>query len=343
MDINNVNLEDYILPPEWFPHEATWLSWLHNKETWPRHILEKALPAYEEFIFHLAQDEKVRINCPLSAIDTIHTRLSNCGVAVENVELFAHQTNDSWCRDHGPDFLINSKQSSKIVLDWQYNCWGEKYPPFTCDNEIPLQVANALKLPSLSIPMVLEGGSFDVNGEGVLLTTASCLLNRNRNPSFSKEKIEHFLRGYLRQDEVIWLPEGIAGDDTDGHIDDIARFVSSNQIVMASTHKKDENFEILQRNKSIIEAGYNERFEVIDLPMPKKMLVDDVLVPASYCNFYIANNKVIVPTFNDPNDSEALAILRCCFPERDIVGVDSSNLIYGLGSFHCLSKHEPVV
>lgn len=334
-------LDQFWLPPEWYPHEATWLSWLHNKETWPFHILKSALPKYLEFIYHLSKDEKVRINTDLSHQDLILEYLLKEGVNMANVELFIHPTNDSWCRDHGPDFLLKKNGSKKLVLDWIYNCWGEKYPPFDLDNKIPHKIAESLGVGKVNIPMVLEGGSFDVNGEGVLLTTKSCLLNKNRNPLLTKDQIEANLKKYLCQNEVIWLEEGVIGDDTDGHIDDISRFVSARNILTCVTSKKDENYYSLHRNKRFLECNYTNRFEIVELPLPEKMIIDNVVVPASYANFYIANNKVIVPIFGDVNDQEALNIINDCFPEREVIGIDSSKIIYGLGSFHCLSKQEP--
>jgi agmatine deiminase len=336
-----VNLDGFELPPEWCPHEATWLSWLHNSATWPKSIFREVLPVYKEFIAFLACDEKVCLNIKPNSGEFVHQQLVLAGVNMSNIELFEHHTNDSWCRDYGPDFLVNYNSKKKLVLDWKYNSWGGKYPPFLDDNLIPEKIAEVLSLPRLSIDMVLEGGSFDVNGEGVLLTTESCLLNINRNPRFSKKEIEKKLKHYLRQKEVVWLKQGIVGDDTDGHVDDIARFVSKDQILVGATHPKDENYSVLSGNKSFLLDNYKERFELIDLPMPSKLLVEGVLTPASYCNFYIANNKVIVPIFNDPNDKEALSILAECFPTREVIGLNSSKIIYGLGSFHCLSKQEP--
>jgi len=341
--MRNINLNNYQLPAEWCEHEATWLSWLFNEETWPSNILKEAFPQYLAFIKHLALDEKVRINIQPNSFSKIKEILFLADVNLANIELFGHSTNDCWCRDYGPDFLISDIDQSKIVLDWKYNCWGEKYPPFDADNAIPQRIAKVLGLDNIKIDFVLEGGSYDANGSGVLLTTESCLLNRNRNPSLSKTEIEGYLEKYLKQNEIIWLPEGIVGDDTDGHVDDIARFVSSNKIVVGDTHNKDENYSILKRNKVILENNYEGRFDVISLPMPNKLIVDNVLVPASYCNFYIANKKVIVPIFDDPNDQEALSILGQCFPDREIIGLESNKIIYGLGSFHCLSKQEPKI
>ena len=193
---------------------------------------------YVSFVKTLALDEIVRINVGVDSIQKVRETLLSANVNLLNVELFSHPTNDAWCRDYGPDFLVNQVTQRKLILDWKYNCWGEKYPPFHLDNEIPKEIGNALNLDCLKIDFVLEGGSFDVNGDGALLTTESCLLNKNRNPHLSKSQIEICLKKYLKQEEVIWLKEGIIGDDTDGHVDDVARFVSSNQILVASTHSQ---------------------------------------------------------------------------------------------------------
>ena len=341
--MNDIDLANYFLPPEWFEHEATWLSWLFNEQTWPSTLLNEAIAEYVFFVKKLALDEIVRINVDVNSMQKVRETLLSADVNLLNVELFSHPTNDAWCRDYGPDFLINFATQKKLIIDWEYNCWGEKYPPFHLDNQIPKEISKALNLDSLKVNFVLEGGSFDVNGEGVLLTTESCLLNKNRNPNLSKSQIETYLKKYLKQENIIWLKEGITGDDTDGHVDDLARFVSSNQIVVASTHSQDENYSLLCENKEILDKVYNGSFEIIELPMPNKILVNRVVVPASYCNFYIANKKVIVPIFDDPNDQEALAILEECFPDREVIGLNSNNIIYGLGSFHCLSKQEPKI
>ena len=337
-----MNLEGFILPPEWAPHEATWLSWPVNQETWPKNILKEALPQYLQFIAELSQVEKVRVNIAKNQHEVVFSSLDKeLGVNIENIQLYDHSTNDCWCRDHGPDFLI--KNSEKIILNWQYNSWGEKYPPYDLDNGIPNKVAQSLGLDRLDIPMVLEGGSFDINGNGVLMTTKSCLLKENRNPQYSPNQIENYLKEYLRQNEVIWLEEGIRGDDTDGHIDDISRFVNKETIITSVCEQENLNYETLENNKKVLADSLGDRFEIIDLLMPKPLFFSGNEVPASYANFYIANDIVIVPIFNDSNDNEALDILKECFPERNIVGVDSSKIIYGLGSFHCLSKQEPKV
>lgn len=337
-----MNLDGFVLPPEWAPHEATWLSWPVNEETWPQHILKEALPQFIQFVKELSQVEKVRINIASSQEEEVQNLLiKQDGLMMDNVELFDHPTNDSWCRDHGPDFLINGSQ--KLILNWGYNAWGEKYPPFDLDNDIPNRIAESLELSQIDIPIILEGGSFDVNGQGTLITTESCLLNPNRNPAYTKYEIESILKRYLKQDEVIWLYAGIVGDDTDGHVDDITRFVSKDNIITNVTESTNPNYEILERNKKHLVDNFRGRFEIIDLPMPKPLKVDNIEVPASYANFYIANDKVIVPIFNDSNDKEAIDILQGCFTDREVIGLDSSKIIYGLGSFHCLSKQEPKV
>ena len=337
-----MNLDGFILPPEWDRHEATWLSWPVNQETWPKHILRDMLPQYLAFVSELSQVEKVRINLDHSRKDSVFNLLDKTpNVRIGNVEFFDHPTNDSWIRDYGPDFLVNERD--KLVLNWGYNSWGEKYPPFNLDNDIPNKVAEALDISQVDVSMILEGGSFDVNGEGVLITTASCLLNSNRNPQLSKSQIEFLLKKYLRQKEIIWLFEGIRGDDTDGHIDDITRFVNSDTLLTATCTQADQNYEVLTKNKKYLVDNFSNRFKIIDLPMPKPLVVDNIEVPASYANFYIANDKVIVPIFNDSNDKEAMTIIESCFPDRNVVGLDSSKIIYGLGSFHCLSKQEPKV
>ena len=335
-----MNLEGFFLSPEWGRHEATWLSWPVNQETWPEHILEEMLPQYVSFISELSQVEKVRINLDQTLREGVFNLLDkSIAVNISNVEFFDHPTNDSWVRDHGPDFLVS--ESEKLILNWEYNAWGEKYPPFNLDNDIPNKIAESLGVSKIDIPMILEGGSFDINGEGVLITTESCLLHSNRNPHLSKSEIEALLKKYLKQKEILWLFEGIRADDTDGHIDDITRFVNKNTLVTITCEKANQNYEVLSKNKKYLVDNFRGRFEIIDLPMPKPLMVDNVEVPASYANFYITNDKVIVPIFNDSNDKEAVDILQSCFPDRNVVGLDSSKIIYGLGSFHCLSKQEP--
>jgi agmatine deiminase len=231
-------------------------------------------------------------------------------------------------------------------VDWDYNAWGNKYPPFDLDEVVPTKVAEILKLPVFYPRMILEGGSIDVNGTGALLTTESCLLNNNRNPDLSRDQIEQRLRDYLGVHDILWLGDGIAGDDTDGHIDDLTRFVSERTVVtVVEKNRDDENHKPLQENLTRLremEIG-GRTIEIITLPMPKRIVREGMRLPASYANFYIANTCVLVPTFADPNDETALSILGDCFPDRRVIGIDCRELIWGLGTFHCLTQQQPSI
>jgi agmatine deiminase len=232
------------------------------------------------------------------------------------------------------------------VVDWNYNAWGNKYPPFDLDEVAPTRVAEILDVPVFYPGMILEGGAIDVNGAGALLTTESCLLNKNRNPNLSREEIEQRLRDYLGVRDILWLGDGIAGDDTDGHIDDLARFVSESTVVtVIEENRDDENYEPLQKNLARLEAMKiaGRAIEVIALPMPKKITRKGLRLPATYANFYIANTCVLVPTFADPADRAALSILGECFPNRRVIGIDCRELIWGLGAFHCLTQQQPAI
>jgi agmatine deiminase len=232
------------------------------------------------------------------------------------------------------------------IVDWDYNAWGNKYPPFNLDEVVPTRVAEVLNVPAFYPHMILEGGSIDVNGAGALLTTESCLLNKNRNPNLSRDEIEQRLRDYLGVQDILWLGDGIAGDDTDGHIDDLARFVSERTVVVVvEEDRQDENYEPLQENLARLRQMKigKDKIEIVTLPMPKKIVREGLRLPASYANFYIANTCVLVPTFGDPADEVALSILRKCFPGRHVIGIDCRELIWGLGTFHCLTQQQPAV
>lgn len=269
------------------------------------------------------------------------------GADLANVQFFIHPTNDAWCRDHGPAFVVNPKEKKKMIIDWGYNAWGGKYPPFDLDDNIPTLIANHYKLPVHYPGIVMEGGAVDFNGKGTVLTTTSCLLNENRNPHLSQKQIEEYLHNYYGVDNILWLGDGIVGDDTDGHIDDLTRFVNYDTVVtVVETNKKDENYKPLQENlkalnKLRLENG--KQMNIVELPMPSALVFEDMRLPASYANFYISNNYVVVPTFRDRNDEKALTILEQCFTDRKVVGLDSWDIIWGLGSFHCLSQQEPSV
>lgn len=336
----------YYFPVEWAPHEACWLSWPHNRDTWPGKM-DKIWPAYLEFVKLLSLSEKVfiNVNSPEMA-KNVHSMIFAHGAEMDQVFFYLHPTNDAWCRDHGPSFLVNEDPSKeKIIVNWGYNAWGGKYPPFDLDNEIPKKVAAHFDLKIAQPGIIMEGGSVDFNGEGALITSESCLLNPNRNPDLSKPEIEQKLKHYYGVDEVLWVKDGIVGDDTDGHIDDTVRFVNpSTLITMVEANTSDENHSILKENREILEqlTVRNHSLEIVDIQMPEPLFHDGQRLPASYANFYISNEHVITPVFNSKNDEQALSILQECFPDRKVVGIDSTHLVWGLGSFHCLSQQQPV-
>ncbi len=336
----------FTFPAEWYPHEATWLSWPHNKDSWPGKI-EKIYQPYCEFIKLVAEGEKVCINVSDLTMERLAIeKLNKAGVNLDQVTFHHHPTNDAWCRDHGPAFLINPKTNEKVIVNWEYNAWGGKYPPFDLDNRIPGLIAKKKGLKTFSPGIVMEGGSVDFNGEGIVLTTISCLLNKNRNPHLDQKQIEKFLVDYYGVNTVWWLGDGIEGDDTDGHIDDITRFVSPDTVItVVEPNKKDFNHIPLQENlKTLKKLRINQKpLNVVELPMPKPVIYCDQRLPASYANFYIANKYVIVPTYRDDSkDKEALDILGDLFTDREVVGIDSTDIVWGLGSFHCLSQQEPM-
>lgn len=337
----------YSFPAEFAPHEATWLSWPHKEASWPGKI-DAIYPYYSQFVKELSLSEKVRINVAdeiMKAFAQHH--IAEAGANLDNVEFFLHPTNDAWCRDHGPAFLINPGAAQrKIVVDWNYNAWGNKYPPYDLDDVIPTLIARQFNLPVYYPGIVMEGGSVEFNGEGTILTSTACLLNPNRNPHLNQQQIEAYLMKFYGQQQVLWVDEGIVGDDTDGHIDDTIRFVNADTVLTVVEEKKnDENYELLQHNLRQLKQMRllnGKQLNIIELPMPDAVVHDDQRLPASYANFYIANTSVIVPTYRCDKDDKALQIIQQSFPDRKVVGIDSTDIIWGLGSFHCLSQQEPV-
>lgn len=331
-------------PAEWEKHESTWLSYPHNENSWPGKI-ETIFPSYNLFIKHLAERETVNINVEDEAMkERVEEQLGELEAKMQNIRFHFFRTNDAWCRDHGPAFVVKANQ--KAIVNWDYNAWGGKYPCAE-DNLVAMKIANALELEAFHPHIVMEGGSIDVNGCGTLLTTTSCLLNPNRNPQLSQAQIEEKLCQYYNVENIIWLSDGIEGDDTDGHVDDLTRFVASDTVVTAvEENKDDENYAPLQENLSLLNKARLEngkQLNVVELPMPSAVVWDDMRLPASYANFYIANGIVVVPTYRCKNDERALEILQAVFPDREIVGIDSTDIIWGLGSFHCLSQQEPAL
>jgi agmatine deiminase len=338
----------YHFPAEFARHTATWLSWPHKEASWPGKI-ESIYPVYAQFIKLVAEGEKVNINVVDEAMkQKALQHVQQAGAELNNVQFFIHPTNDAWCRDHGPAFLVNSKtEQKKIIVDWGYNAWGGKYPPFDLDDNIPTLIAKHYNVPVVYPGIVMEGGSVEFNGKGTLLTTRSCLLNENRNPQLNQKQIEELLYNYYGVDHILWLGDGIMGDDTDGHIDDLTRFVNADTVVtVVEENKNDENYAPLQENldtlkKLRLENG--KQINIIELPMPSAIVYEDMRLPASYANFYISNKYVVVPVFRDKNDDKAITILEKAFPNRKVIGLDSVDIIWGLGSFHCLSQQEPEV
>jgi agmatine deiminase len=331
------------MPAEWARHRGTWLSWPHNEASWPGNFAP--VPGViAEMIRHLAPGEEVHINVADADMEAGARRvLSGAGVAGANVFFHHHPTNDAWCRDHGPIFV--QRGGEQLILDWGHNAWGGKYPPFDLDDVIPSRIAAEFGIPVAHPGMILEGGSIDVNGCGTLLTTEACLLNPNRNPELGREQIEQRLREWLGVTQILWLGEGIIGDDTDGHIDDITRFTDEHTVVtVVEEDSHDGNYALLQDNLRRLEAMTDQDgapFRIVTLPMPHPVVYRDQRLPASYANFYIGNDVVLMPSYDAARDGIAQATLQSLFPTRHVVAIDCTDLIWGLGAFHCLTQQWP--
>lgn len=341
--------QGYRMPAEWAPHQATWLSWPHKRDSWPG-VFDEVPPLMAQAVAALSRSEMVRINVLDAAHEsTVSDLLAAAGAVRDRVVFHRFPTNDAWCRDHGAIFVLRAGADAPLAaLDFGFNAWGGKYPPWALDDAIPPQMADALGVPVYPGGMVLEGGSIEVNGAGALLTTEQCLLHPNRNPGLDRATIEARLRETLGVEQILWLGEGIAGDDTDGHIDDIVRFVAEDTVVAAvERDPRDDNYGPLQRNLERLHGmrlAEGRPLRVVELPMPRPVIhVDGERLPASYANFYIANRVVLVPVFNDPADAEALAVLTRCFPDRELVPIDCRRLVAGLGAFHCLTQQVPAI
>jgi agmatine deiminase len=338
--------QGYRLPAEWEPHEATWLSWPHNRDSWPG-VFAGVEPAMIAFVRALAECEPVYVNV-LDAAHERHVRgLLAKAAPPERLRFFRIPTNDAWCRDHGAIFVTRAGPEPRLAVDFDYNAWGGKYPPFDRDQAAGRQMADALRVPRFARPdVVLEGGSIEVNGAGALLTTEQCLLNPNRNPTLSRADIERLLRASFAVTEILWLGDGIEGDDTDGHIDDLTRFVAPAKVVtVMEPDTGDKNHEPLAANRRLLAqltvAG--RPLEVVELPMPEPQYLEDQRLPASYANFYVANGAVLVPVFGCKQDAVACAILADCFPGRRILPIDCRVIVAGLGTLHCLTQQVPAV
>jgi agmatine deiminase len=337
------------MPAEWEPQEAVWLAWPHNKEDWP----ERFGPiewVYGEVIRYLAQGQRVRLVIKNVAQQKQATDiLERHGVILKRIDFITAATDRVWLRDSGPIFVYDGKK--RILLDWRFNAWA-KYDNWKHDDRIPEHVEKFLKLPRIQPQhkgkrVVLEGGSIDVNGKGTLITTEECLLSKKqcRNPGFTREDYEEVFKKYLGIRQVIWLDKGIVGDDTHGHVDDLARFVNPSTVVtIVEKDKTDDNYNLLRENLKRLKRARDQNgkpLSVAELPMPKPIIFEGQRLPASYANFLIANDVVLVPTFNDVNDRVALNILSELFPRRDVIGIHCGDFIWGLGTIHCASQQEP--
>lgn len=340
--------EGWRMPAEWEPHDATWLTWPRPDGISFPGCYDPVPGVLAAFVRALGAVEEVHLNVWDEAMEaTARRELQAHECPLDAVHFHHFPSYEPWCRDHGPMFLVREwgGRRERAIVDWAYNAWGGKYPPCDLDDAIPQHVARWRSLPLFSPGIVMEGGSLEVNGAGTLLTTESCLLNPNRNPHLNRDQIEQALRDYLGVSHILWLGDGIAGDDTDGHIDDLTRFVNPTTVVtVVEEDPADENHAPLQENLRRLGSMRDpsgQPLRIVELPMPARIEREGLRLPASYANFYIANEIVVVPTYRDPNDARALELLQREFSSRRVVGIDSWDLIWGLGSFHCLSQQEP--
>ena len=337
----------YSMPPEWAPHRATWLSWPHNRETWPA-SLDKVREVWIQMVCALAPYEQVYLLVNDEATEReVAARLKGAGAVIDNVTLLKMPTVDVWMRDYGPTFLTRNGEQPLACNDWIFNGWGGKYKSYEDDDRVARDITRLLKIPVFEHHFVLEGGSIEVNGAGTCLTTEQCLLNKNRNPHLTRGDIEERLRNALGVSHIVWLGEGIAGDDTDGHIDDIARFVDPTTVVcVVEENRQDDNYQALQENFARLQEATDQsgkKFSVVALPSPGPIEYDGARLPASYANFYIANHVVLVPVFDDANDANALKILQGLFPQRRVIALRCNEVVAGLGAIHCVTQQEPSI
>ena len=339
----------YSMPAEWAPHRGTWLSWPHKEASWPDKF--EPVPAiFAQLVEHLAPREEVHINVAGPEDEAgVRRLLKRREVPLERVFFHHNPTNDAWCRDHGPIFVQRESGGRKeeLILDWGYNAWGNKYPPYDLDDVIPTRIGAKLGIPVVHPGIVMEGGSLDVNGVGTLLTTEACLLNPNRNPDLSRAQIEQYLIDYLGVRHILWLGDGIVGDDTDGHIDDLTRFTDPRTVVtVVEEDPVDDNYQPLADNLERLRSMKDQDgqpLRVVTLPMPKPLYQGDQRLPASYANFYIANGVVLLPTYRSPTDEIARQTLQTLFPDRRVIGVDCTDLVWGLGAIHCVTQQWPAI
>ncbi len=366
----------YTFPAEWEAQRGTWMSWPRPEGiSFPGryHLIG---PQLCEIVRQIALRQEVHINVPNENWEyLVRALFAEQDVPTRRVFFHFIKTNEAWCRDHGPAFVRKSREfrvesrelkktrggsshsllstgnSPLAIVDWAFNAWGGKYPPYDSDDAVPTEVAKVLKIKNVFYPgIVMEGGAVDFNGKGTVLTTTDCLLNKNRNPHLSREEIEQYLKDYYGQKHVCWLTGGIEGDDTDGHIDDLARFISPDTIVFSvESNPKDVNFKTLKKVREQLDGLRDQDgnpFEIVELPMPKPVIIEKQRCPATYMNFLFVNGKgkgaILVPTYRDKkNDERALAVFRKRLPRHEVVGIDCTEVIWGLGAIHCLTQQVP--
>lgn len=340
------------MPAEWHPHSGTLMSWPQNPETWPGERLERVEKVYIQIIHALHTQETVHL-----LVDTeqrkkrVESLFVENGITVDAVRFHVVPCNDVWARDFGPILVRNPKMAGTpaefAITNWGFNAWGGKYPPYNSDNAVPAYLSGYSGLRRFDPDMILEGGSIETNGNGIMLVTESVLLNENRNPERSRQEIEQFLCDYLGQQKIIWLGDGLAGDDTDGHIDDLSRFLNERTIMtMMAEDPDDVNYAALSKNLELLRQATDAQgrpFEIVTLPMPTTRIAGTTVdgseyVPASYANFYIANGLVLVPLYDPRYDQMALDLFQQFFPDRKIVGIDCRDLVWGQGSIHCITQ-----
>jgi agmatine deiminase len=339
----------YSFPAEWTRHQATWISWPRPEGiSFPARYHE-CIEGVIGIIDAIARREPVHLNVPNGNYRRIVSEtLAARGVPRRRIRLHEIPTNECWTRDHGPAFVVRRRRgrTEAAIVDWGFNAWGGKYPPYDADDAVPTRVARELGLRVFEPGIVMEGGTVDFNGAGTVLTTTSCLLNRNRNPRLSRREIEGYLRDYYGQRHIVWLGEGIEGDDTDGHVDDLARFVDARTIVIGiETDPRDANHAVLRDARRRLDRARDQDgrpFTVVEIPMPGPVVWRGQRLPATYMNFYFVNGALLVPTFGQPRrDRQALEALQRVVPTRRVVGVDCRTVIWGLGAIHCLTQQQP--
>jgi agmatine deiminase len=342
-------MNGYRMPAEWAKHDATWLSWPKNPLTFPPEVIEEVEDVFAQMIAALSHGERVKVLVEHEEMEQRMLRKSaEAGADQSNIQPMRIHSSDVWIRDYGPTFVLQQRTGEKAAVKWRFNAWGGKYDDLMYDDIAGEDVALSTKVPIFRPGIVMEGGSIDVNGLGSVLTTEQCLLNKNRNPHLDRKGIERYLEEFIGAPNVIWLRSGIEGDDTDGHVDDFARFVSSDRVLCShSQSRATSNGAVLKVNLDLLRKSVDQEgkaLKVDKLPMPKPLWLEEEerYLPASYANFYIGNECVLLPVFRDRNDKKAIELLARAFPERQVVPIFAAELVYGYGGIHCVTQQEPV-